>query len=56
MKKNYYIVPSVRIVQADSENWIATSQAGSDPVNAALFKYDEEVTINVEEYFNGGWQ
>ena len=54
--KQEYTVPSVRIVQAESENWIATSQAGTDEVNAAYFKYDEEVTINVETYFNGGWQ
>ena len=54
--KQEYTVPSVRIVNAESENWIATSQAGSDIVNGALFKYDEEVTIDVETYFNGGWQ
>ena len=39
--KQKYTVPSVRIVHAESENWIATSQAGSDIVNGALFKYDE---------------
>ncbi len=55
MNKNNYIIPSVRIVHAESEKWIATSQAGSD-INGALFKYDEEVTIKVDEYFNGGWQ
>ena len=54
--KQEYTVPSVRIVHAESENWIATSQAGSDIVNGALFKYDEEVTIDVETYFNVGWK
>lgn len=53
--KQEYTVPSVRIVNAESENWIATSQAGSDIVNGALFKYDEEVKIDVG-IFDGAWQ
>jgi len=56
MKKNYYIVPSVRFVLVESENWIATSQAGTDTLNGDFFKYDEEITIKVDEYFNGEWQ
>lgn len=56
MKKKYYIVPSVRFVHVESENWIATSQAGTDTLNGDFFKYEEEVTIKVDEYFNGEWQ
>ena len=53
--KQEYIAPSVRIVHAESENWIATSQAGTDSANKAFFKYDEVVEIDVG-IFDDAWQ
>lgn len=54
--KMKYIVPRVRSVDVDYEACIATSKAGTDAAQAAYFKYDQEVQINVDEYFEGGWQ
>lgn len=55
MKKNY-IVPIIRLGEIEYESLIATSQAGTDEAQAAYFKYDEEVQIDVATYFDGGWQ
>ena len=55
MKKNY-IVPSIRIASTEYESCIATSQAGTDAANAAYFKYDQEITLDVGTYFEGSWQ
>lgn len=58
MKKKY-IVPIIRFLQVEYGGVIATSQAGTDTAKGDNFKYDEEVTIDVESTFGSGtniWQ